>query len=272
MELAIGSRAPTARPRTPRLPDPVIHSYDPRHGPAPGPRVGEQDIGHAKEVAMTLLAYAGQPAPPQLTGVYLGAWLDGSRTLPFRNALCGPEVRDSGRQSRYIRTRPGVVGRCVAGGGTACLSDTDCPAGALCDGTPGTCAQPGPAPCVADADCPATRHRAFAERKRCRYGASGDSPITACTSDADCRTAACHGDPTGCVCDYRAAELYVDTFDRSSLTDLLADPDERPLARGGSPASGPLAPRLRCCLDAWWAPAGASACPGGCDPAVAGPP
>lgn len=248
--------------------------YDPRHTPAAGSdfRV-EREVAHQKDVLPTLLAYAGRPVPRDMPGVNLGAWVDGSRTTPYRNALCGPEVKvNLGTPARYIRTRPGAIGRCTAASGPPCARDGDCPSGTLCSGTPGGCGVPKPDLCVADGDCAAGERCAFTERKWCRYGEAADQPLTPCRTDTECRAAGCTAaDPIACTCEYRSLKLYVDAFSRAKVTDLFADPDEKSLDAGGDTIARSVAARLRCCLDAWWVPGGrvAAACPGGCDAAVA---
>lgn len=250
--------------------------YDPRHTQNAGPNRIETEAGHGKDVMPTLLALAGHPEPGGLglPGADLSGWIDGSRTTPVRNGICGPEVRDAAMPNRYIRTRPGVIGRCSPRGGQACADDKGCPAGTLCSEA-GRCAAPGTALCAGDGDCAASDFCAFVTRKWCRFGTSLDDPITACTSDDACRALpACaangSGDPVVCTCEYRALKLYANVSGRRSLTDLFVDPDEEALGRGGAAggASGSVVDRLQCCLDQWWTPGGQGACGGGCDPAL----
>jgi len=260
--------------------------YDASRPPsAADPRV-DLELAGAVDIAPTVLDYAGRPIPP-LPGVSLKPYVDGTPpAAPFRNTVCGNQVRGATAiHVRFIRTRPGTVGRCAPAAGGACTSDADC-AGGVC--LLGACAT-GQL-CLEDDDCPGGETCGARAQKWCRFGhhpvneasvpPPDQQPTVACDVDADCVAGCPSADSIYCTCEYRAVKLYVRADASLKLMDVFVDPDERGLARYfGAPPPGDLsvgpgapahhlAQRLGCCLDHWWVPPGQPGDPGctSCEP------
>jgi hypothetical protein len=263
--------------------------YDATRPPSAAPSLVDLELAHAIDIVPTVLDYAGHPIPP-MGGRSLKPYVDGTPPpAPLRNTLCGHRLSNvRPHKSRYILTRPGIVGRCAPAAGATCASDAEC-AGGVC--LLGACASGHQ--CLEDDDCPAGEQCGLRAQKWCRYGRHpvnelaippvDRQPTTPCTTDADCAAGCPSADPLYCSCEYRRLKLYVHADGLREVTDLFVDPDEPGLDRRvppllpGDVAIGPadparhLADRLACCLDRWWVPPaktplGDPTC-GGCEPA-----
>jgi hypothetical protein len=226
--------------------------YDSRLPSAPGETRVEQELTHAIDLLPTLLDFAGKTIPPT-PGHSLKPYLDAvPPAAPIRNTLCGHETKGTKpKANRYLRTRPGSVGRCSVTTTTQCLEDADCPGGETCGDK---------------------------SQKWCRFGRHpvdetgiptvDQQPVVPCTTDADCVAGCPSSDPLYCTCEWRALKLYSLADGTRRLMDLFVDPNEPGMDRklrkqgpqpgdlpvGGGDPHGPIASRLACCTDRWWTP------------------
>jgi hypothetical protein len=238
------------------------------------PRI-EQELTHSIDVLPTMLDFAGHAVPPT-GGHSLRPYLTATPPAsPLRNLMCGHQTKGTkARTDRFVRARPGAVGRCAPTSGTACSSDGDCAASVCIEGTCATGTN-----CLEDDDCSGGETCQYKQQKWCRFGRNpvteaatidpvGQQPTVACTTEADCVADCPASDPLYCTCEYREMKLYVLANGESRLMDLFIDPDEPGMDKGlrkngPQPGDVPIgagaahqhvAERLRCCLDRWWSP------------------
>lgn len=250
--------------------------YDARLPPSAVETRIEQELTHAVDVLPTIADFAGH-TPPPVPGLSLRAYLSATPpAAPLRDLMCGNRVKGQrARGDRFLRTRPGVVGRCApSSGGTSCTVDADCAPDVCLLGTCGTGTR-----CLEDDDCSGGETCQWKTQKWCRFGRNplteadtiapvDQQPVVACTTDADCVAACPAADPLYCTCEYRELRFYVLLSGEARLMDLFVDPDEPGMSRalrkfGPLPGDLPVGPgdphahlaaRLHCCLDHWWTP------------------
>jgi hypothetical protein len=266
----------------------VLVMHDGRLAPsAAEPRV-EQELTHSIDVLPTILDLAQHPARPT-PGRSLRPYLTASPpATPLRNLVCGHQTKNTkARTDRFVRARPGAVGRCAPAGGTACTADADCAPDACILGHCATGTN-----CLEDDDCASGETCRYRTQKWCRFGrnpltetsiaAVDRQPTVPCTTEADCVADCPASDPLYCTCEYREVKLYVLADGDVRLMDLFVDPDEtgmdKRLRGPDTPGDLPLGPglphdhlaqRMRCCVDRWWTPIDAEGTPHG-DPSCTG--
>jgi hypothetical protein len=227
--------------------------YDPRLPASGVETILEQQVAQHIDLLPTVLDYAGRAIPPT-PGYSMKPYVSASPpATPTRNVICGNETKGTKpKPNRYIRTRPGTVGRCSITSSTQCLEDVDCPPGE-------TCGQKS--------------------QKWCRFGHNpltetnianvDQQPDVPCTTDADCASGCPAADPIYCTCEWRTLKLYSLEDHNNRLMDLFVDPNEPGMDRklrkkgpqpgdvpiGTGAPHAPVANRLKCCLDRWWTPA-----------------
>jgi hypothetical protein len=238
------------------------------------PRI-EHELTHSIDVLPTILDFAGHTVPPT-AGRSMKPYLTATPpATPLRDLLCGHQTKGTkARTDRFVRSRPGAVGRCApAGAGTACSTDGEC-GGSAC--VLGECA--AGTSCLEDDDCGGGETCQYKTQKWCRFGrhplnetgiaAVDQQPTVACTSEADCVADCPSSDPLYCTCEYREVKLYVLANGETRLMDLFVDPDEpgmdnrlrnggqQPgdLAVGAGAPHAHVASRMHCCADRWWTP------------------
>jgi hypothetical protein len=238
------------------------------------PRV-EQELTHSIDVLPTILDFAEHPLPPT-PGLSLEPYLTAMPpAAPLRDLMCGHQTKSTkARTDRFVRTRPGALGRCApSSGGSACTTDGACAPSVCIEGVCATGTN-----CLEDDDCAGGETCQYKTQKWCRFGrhpideVAGIAPVdqqptVPCATEADCVADCPSSDPLYCTCEYREIKLYVLAYGESRLMDLFVDPDEpamdNRLRDSGQPGDLPVgagaphahvAQRLRCCLDRWWTP------------------
>jgi len=249
--------------------------YDARPAPSAVETRIERELTHAVDVLPTIADFAGHTPPPG-PGLSLRPYLSATPpATPLRDLMCGNRVKGQrARADRFLRTRPGVVGRCAPTSGTSCTTDAECdPDVCLLE----TCATG--TRCLEDDDCAGGETCQDKTQKWCRFGHNplteaetilpvDQQPNVPCTTDAECVADCPASDPLYCTCEYRELRFYSMITGEPHLMDLFVDPDEPGMSRRlrkfgplpGDLAVGPgdphehVAARLKCCLDRWWTP------------------
>lgn len=255
----------------------VIH--DARLAPSAAETRIERELTHAVDVLPTIADFAGHTPPPG-PGQSLRPYLSATPpATPLRDLMCGNRVKGQrARGDRFVRTRPGAVGRCAPASGTSCTTNADCAPGVCLLGTCGTGTR-----CLVDGDCAGGETCQHATQKWCRFGRNpltekgtiapvDQQPIVPCTTDTDCVADCPAADPLYCTCEYQELRFYSLLSGEPRLMDLFVDPDEPGMSRalrkfGPLPGDLPVGPgdphaavaaRLKCCLDRWWTPVNAA--------------